>query len=503
MVIRIVEANEVLDLLKKRNSGEGGDLAGRVAEIISAVRAEGDAALCRLSLELDGCPLDAASIKVSGEEMERAMTRVDSDFLRAVRRAGDNIRAYHEKQVVNSWFDCGREGVVLGQMIRPLQRVGIYVPGGKASYPSSVLMNAVPARVAGVEEIAMVTPPGRDGEVSASTLAAAAVAGVTEIYRIGGAQAIAALAYGTGTVRPVDKITGPGNRYVTMAKRLVFGVVDIDMLAGPSEILVVADASANPAYVAADMLSQAEHDEMAAAILITPDRDLARSVAAELERQLRLLERSDIAAAALSGYGAIIITGSVEEAVELANRFAPEHLELMVRDPFTWLGGVRAAGAVFLGQYSPEPVGDYMAGPNHVLPTGGTARFFSPLGVDQFIRRTSVVYYSRDALHREAPDIMKLAAVEGLGAHGRSVEIRMSRDVREKAGPVFDKGDEVSSGRFDIIQEGDSGTEGGARQGSLQLESLQGLPGIPERAWVKSPASLPGFDHAGGREDKK
>ncbi|MCL6612248.1 MAG: histidinol dehydrogenase [Peptococcaceae bacterium] len=497
-MIRIVEADEAIDLLKKREAGEDGDLAGRVAGIIGAVRSGGDAALCRICGELDGCLLAPDRIRVSGEEIRQAREKVDSDFLRALGRAADNIRAYHQKQVVNSWIDCAREGVVLGQLVRPLRRVGIYVPGGKASYPSSVLMNAIPAAVAGVEEIAMATPPGRDGEVDPHTLAAAAEAGVTEIYRIGGAQAIAALAYGTETVRPVDKITGPGNRYVTMAKRLVFGAVDIDMLAGPSEVLVVADSSANPAYVAADLLSQAEHDEMAAVMLVTPDRELARQVGIELERQLKSLERSEIAAAALSGYGAIIITGSVEEAVELANRIAPEHLELMVRDPFSWLGRVKAAGAVFLGHYSPEPVGDYLAGPNHVLPTGGTARFFSPLGVDQFIRRTSLVYYSRDALHREAPDIVRLASVERLGAHARSVEIRMSRNLPEGGRAGFDKGDEVSSGPFDIIQKSPAGTDGDPGRGGPRPDSLSGLPAFPDRGRVVNADKLPGFGRTEG-----
>ncbi len=502
-MIRIVEAGQALELLRKRNRDESRDLAERVAGIVEAVRTGGDAALCRISRELDGFSLAVEKIRVSEEEMNQARSEVDPDFLRAVRKAVENIRAYHEKQVVHSWFDCSREGVVLGQLVRPLQRVGIYVPGGKASYPSSVLMNAIPAKVAGVEEIAMVTPPGRDGRVDRNTLAAAAEAGVTEIYRIGGAQAVAALAYGTETVRPVDKITGPGNRYVTMAKRLVFGVVDIDMLAGPSEILVVADSTANPSYVAADLLSQAEHDETAAAVLVTPDRELARSVRAELERQLKLLERSDIASAALAGYGAIVIAGSVKEAVDLANRFAPEHLELMVKDPFAWLGRVKTAGAVFLGPYSPEPVGDYLAGPNHVLPTGGTARFFSPLGVDQFIRRTSVVYYSLDALHREAPDIIKIASVEGLGAHGRSVEIRLTRNAEVNIKAGYDKGDEISTGRFDIIQEGLSGFGRNPGPDRPDLKPLPRLPGFSERGWVKNPARLPGFESTGGSGEDK
>lgn len=500
-MVRIVDADEALNILKKRGGGEDGGLADMVAGIIASVRSEGDAALCRLSTELDGYPLAAGGIKVAAEEVERARAEVDREFLQAIRTAAANIRAYHEKQLAGSWFDCAREGVVLGQLVRPLKRVGIYVPGGKASYPSSVLMNAIPAKVAGVEEIAMVTPPGRDGRVNCHTLVAAAEAGVTEIYRIGGAQAIAALAYGTGTVRPVDKITGPGNRYVTMAKRLVFGTVDIDMLAGPSEILVVADSSAPPAYVAADMLSQAEHDEMAAVMLITPDRALAQMVRAELERQIKLLDRSEIASRALSGFGLMVITGSIEEAVDLANRFAPEHLELMVSDPFSWLGRVRAAGAVFLGPYSPEPVGDYLAGPNHVLPTGGTARFFSPLGVDQFIRRTSVIYYSHKALEREARNIMKLAEVEGLDAHARSVGVRIGHKALDSLKTGYDKGDEVSSGRFDIIQKGHPGAYEG--ETVRDLKTIPGLPGFSGRDWIRGPEKIPGFERNGGGEQGK
>lgn len=426
--MRIVDANEALELFKKRIGCPDSGLEETVSSIISAVRAEGDTAVCRFTHQFDGYPLTIEKIRISSEEIERSIKNIDEEYLGVIKEARDNIRTYHEKQIVNSWFDSSRDGVLLGQLIRPLERVGIYVPGGKASYPSSVLMNAIPAMVAGVKEIVMVTPAGRDGEVNSHTLAAAAVAGVTEIYRVGGVQAVAALAYGTETIRRVDKITGPGNRYVTMAKRMVFGEVDIDMLAGPSEILVVADSSANPEHVAADLLSQAEHDEMAAVMLVTPDRLLAQSVNIQLEKQIKLLKRADIATKAVSAYGAIVITGDLEEAVELANRFAPEHLELMIEEPHSWLGRITAAGAVFLGHYSPEPVGDYMAGPNHVLPTGGTARFFSPLGVDQFIKRTSVVSYSRKALERESDSIMKLAMAEGLDAHARSVAVRMGKN---------------------------------------------------------------------------
>ncbi|MHB8157340.1 MAG: histidinol dehydrogenase, partial [Desulfocucumaceae bacterium] len=450
-MIRILDAGEALDLLGKRASQDGdANLRENVTGIIAQVKAGGDGALCRLTAQLDGCNLTPDGIKVSSDEIEVARKEVGLDFLLALREARDNIRDYHEKQKINSWFQCDREGVLLGQLVRPWERVGIYVPGGKASYPSSVLMNAIPAKVAGVAEIAMVTPPGKDGSVNKYTLAAAAEAGVSEIYRVGGAQAVAALAYGTKTIRPVEKITGPGNKYVTMAKKLVFGTVNIDMLAGPSEVLVIADSSANAAFVAADLLSQAEHDEMAAVALLTPDRSLALSVKEELEKQLKLLGRSEIAKRSISDYGFIVITESIAEAIDLSNRIAPEHLELAVEDPFSWLGRVRAAGAVFLGHYTPEPVGDYMAGPNHVLPTGGTARFFSSLGVDQFIRRTSVISYSYSALEREAGSIMKLATVEGLDAHASSVGIRMKKDLPKVSKATYDKGDHLGEGRFDI-----------------------------------------------------
>ena len=496
-MIRLLEAAEALEMLKKRGRGESRELEERVSGIIASVREEGDQALCRISRELDGYPLTPEKIRVSPGETDRARGMVDPQFLRAIRRAAGNIREYHQKQMAGSWFDCPRQGVLLGQIIGPLKRVGIYVPGGKASYPSSVLMNAIPAGVAGVEEIAMVTPPGRDGEINVHTLVAAAEAGVTEIYRIGGAQAVAALAYGTESVRPVDKITGPGNRYVTMAKRLVFGAVDIDMLAGPSEVMVVADSGASPAYIAADLLSQAEHDEMAAVVLATPDRELARAVRAELEKQLQSLSRSEIAGKALAEFGAVIITRDIGEAVDLANRFAPEHLELLVQDPLDWLGAIKTAGAVFLGPYSPEPVGDYMAGPNHVLPTGGTARFFSPLGVDQFIRRTSVVYYSRGALEKEAPDIVRLASVEGLEAHARSVQVRLERVASQPKGQDYDKGDEVLQERFDLIQEGPPDAGPGRKR--IFTDPLPGMPGISENRTAGGPVQMPGFDRERGR----
>lgn len=425
-MIRIFKAGDpALKGIISRHSAGREEAAVRVAGIIRAVRAEGDQALCRLTGEFDRVELEPAGLPVAAEEIAAAYRQVDDEFLSSLRLAAKNIEEFHRRQLVNSWFETGADGIIVGQLVQPLARAGIYVPGGKASYPSSVLMNAIPARVAGVPEIVMVTPPGRDGGINPYTLVVAAEAGVSEIYRAGGAQAVAALAYGTQTIRRVDKITGPGNLYVTLAKQQVYGAVDIDMLAGPSEVLVVADTGADPAYIAADLLSQAEHDEMAAGICITPDEQLAGAVAEELERQLASLSRSRTAARSVEDYGAVIITKSIAEAVELANDYAPEHLELMLADPFHWLGKVRAAGAVFLGPYSPEPVGDYLAGPNHVLPTGGTARFYSPLGVDAFIKRTSVISYTRPALERVAGNIIKLAEVEGLDAHANAVRIRI------------------------------------------------------------------------------
>lgn len=399
--------------------------AKAVAQIIEEIKQAGDTALCRYTAEFDGVQITREQLKVSPEEIEAAYRMVDDEFLSALSLAAENITKYHRKQLRTSWFEPEPDGTVLGQLLRPLERVGIYVPGGTATYPSSVLMNAIPAKVAGVKEIVMVTPPGARGEIPPHTLVAAAEAGVTEIYRVGGAQAVAALALGTETIKKVDKITGPGNIYVTLAKQQVYGLVDIDMLAGPSEILVVADGQADPRYVAADMLSQAEHDVMSSAILVTDHRPLAEAVRQELFRQLNELPRQEVARKSLANHGAIIVAENLEEAVALANRFAPEHLELMVAEPYQLLGKITHAGAVFLGEYSPEPVGDYLAGPNHILPTGGTARFFSPLSVDSFMKKTSVISFSRKALEKAGPSIIKLARVEGLDAHARAVEIRL------------------------------------------------------------------------------
>lgn len=398
-----------------------------VAEIVEAVRQEGEAALLRYTAQFDGVTLTSERLRVGADEIQAAYDRVEPDFLAALRQAAANIRAFHEKQKRGSWMDVAPDGTMLGMMIRPLRRVGLYVPGGKAAYPSSVLMNAIPAQVAGVPEIAMVTPPatgGREG-IDPYILVAAAEAGVTEIYRVGGAQAVAALAYGTASIPAVDKICGPGNIYVALAKRAVYGAVAIDSIAGPSEIAVLADDSADPRYVAADMLSQAEHDEMASAVLVTPSERLAREVEAELRRQVAALPRREIAEKSLAQHGGILTVDSLEEGVRVINRLAPEHLEVMVEDPLAWLGRIETAGAVFLGPYSSEPVGDYFAGPNHILPTNGTARFSSPLNVDDFLKKSSLIRYSKEALLRDASGIAALARHEGLEGHARAVEIRL------------------------------------------------------------------------------
>jgi len=403
-----------------------------VTEVVAAVRKEGDAALLRYTEKFDKVKLTPDRLRVAPAEIEAAYAQVDPEFLKALRQAAANIRAFHEKQKRSSWMDVTPDGTMLGMVIRPLRRVGLYVPGGKAAYPSSVLMNAIPAKVAGVPEIAMVTPPATGGQegINPYILVAAAEAGVTEIYRVGGAQAIAALAYGTESIAAVDKICGPGNIYVALAKRAVFGAVDIDSIAGPSEICVLADDSADPRFVAADMLSQAEHDEMASAVLVTPSEKLARAVETELKRQVALLPRREIAEKSLEQYGAILLVRDLAEGVEIVNRLAPEHLEVMTEDPLALVGGIDNAGAIFLGPYSSEPVGDYYAGPNHILPTNGTARFSSPLNVDDFLKKSSLIRYSRQALERDAAGIAVLARHEGLEAHARAVEIRLEGGMR-------------------------------------------------------------------------
>ncbi|OBZ15390.1 MULTISPECIES: histidinol dehydrogenase [Bacillales] len=398
--------------------------------IVADVKAEGDAALLRYTEQHDRVKLDAASLRVTQEEIQAAYALVDADFLTAIREAAVNVRTFHEKQMRTSWMDLQQDGTLLGQIMRPLKRVGVYVPGGKAAYPSSVLMNVIPAQVAGVPEIVMVTPPATGGTegIDPYILVAAAEAGVKEMYRVGGAQAIAALAYGTASIAPVDKICGPGNIYVALAKRAVFGAVDIDSIAGPSEIVVLADDSADPAYVAADLLSQAEHDEMASAILVTPSQQLAEAVAAEVERQLSTLPRQDIARSSIDSYGAVLLVDSLEAGIDVVNQIAPEHLEVLTVDPMRLLGYIQNAGAIFLGPYSSEPVGDYFAGPNHIIPTNGTARFSSPVNVDDFLKKSSLIYYSKEALLANGEKIMTLARHEGLEGHARAIEIRLEKE---------------------------------------------------------------------------
>jgi histidinol dehydrogenase len=401
-----------------------------VQKIVESVRKEGDEALIRYSRQFDAPELQIGQLQVTSAEMAEASRGVDRRFKQALNMAAGQIEAFHSRQRPNSWFDTPRPGTLLGQMVHPVDAAGLYVPGGKAGTTplvSSVLMGAIPAKIAGVGRIVMVTPPTRDGSVSPYLLAAAQRAGVDTVYKVGSAWAVAALAYGTPTIPKVDVIVGPGNIYVTLAKKLVAGTVQIDMIAGPSEILVLADGTADPDFVAADLLSQAEHDPMASAMLVTDSRPLARKVAAALQEQLERLPRRDIARQSLKSFGAIWVVSDMTAAIDLANRIAPEHLELIMADPFSRIGEIRHAGAVFVGPYTPEPVGDYVAGPNHVLPTAGTARFSSALSVDHFVKKTSLIHYAREAFEREAPAIMQLADVEGLGAHARSVRVRLGK----------------------------------------------------------------------------
>ncbi len=423
-MIKIVEAQ---NFSTKRDVESGTDKERQaVLDILQAVKAEGDEAVRRFTEQFDGVHLK--QMKVTEDEIFAAQKNVSAEVLQALEEAAENIRTFHEKQARQSWIQTSSTGTLLGQLIRPLKRVGIYVPGGRAAYPSSVLMNALPARVAGVQEIVMVTPPDREGNIHPGVLAAANIAGVTEIYKVGGAQAIAALTYGTDTIQPVDKIVGPGNIYVALAKREVFGLVDIDMVAGPSEIVVLADEWANPVYIAADLLSQAEHDPMASAVLVTPSHTLAKQVQEELEKQLLELPRKEIAEVSIRDFGAICVVNDLEEGIKVINQLAPEHLELMIRDPFDQVGKIENAGAIFLGEYSSEPVGDYFAGPNHVLPTNGTARFSSPLNVDDFIKKSSLISYSRTDLLKNGPKIIALAESEGLKAHARAIEVRLTKE---------------------------------------------------------------------------
>ena len=417
----------LLDELLKRSPNHYGEYADRVNAILEDVKENGDKALFAYTERFDGAKIDAESIRVTKEEIEEAYRLVDPALLEVIRKALVNIRSYHEKQKRYSWFDSKPDGTLLGQKITPLATCGVYVPGGKAVYPSSVLMNIVPAKVAGVDRIVMTTPPGKDGKVCANTLVAACEAGADEIYKAGGAQAIAALAYGTESVPKVDKIVGPGNIYVALAKKAVYGFVSIDSIAGPSEILVLADDTANPRYVAADLLSQAEHDEMASAILVTTSRELAEQVQKEIDGFLEKLSRKAILEKSLENYGYILIAEDMEEAIAAANEIASEHLEIVTRDPFQVMTKIRNAGAIFIGEYASEPLGDYFAGPNHVLPTNGTAKFFSPLSVDDFIKKSSIVYYSREALEAVHEDIETFAKAEQLTAHANSIAVRFEK----------------------------------------------------------------------------
>ncbi len=414
----------ILDKLLKRSPTSYGEFEERVADIISHVRAEGDQAVFSYTKQFDGVSIDAKNLIVTEEEIAEAYSLVDEALLQVIRKSLVNIRAFHEKQLQNSWFTSESNGVILGQKVTALENVGVYVPGGKAVYPSSVLMNVVPAKVAGVDHIYMTTPPDKDGKVYPSTLVAAHEAGVDTIYKVGGAQAIAALAFGTESIKKVDKIVGPGNIYVALAKKACYGNVSIDSIAGPSEILVLADESANPHFVAADLLSQAEHDEMASAILITTSRKLAEDVAEEIAHFLPKLSRREIIEKSLDNYGYILVADSMEDAIDAVNAIASEHLEIVTKNPFDAMTRVRNAGAVFLGEYSSEPLGDYFAGPNHVLPTNGTAKFFSALCVDDFIKKSSIISYSREALEEVHKDIETFATCEKLTAHANSIAVR-------------------------------------------------------------------------------
>ncbi len=416
------EVQKEIDLLLNRSQLEFGEVNRSVEEIITNVRDNKDKAILEYTEKFDGVKLDR--IQVTQEEIEEAYNRCDKELIEALEEAAENIRDFHQKQLINSWIDNKKPGIMLGQIYNPIEKVGIYVPGGTAPLPSTVLMNAVPAKVAGVEEIVMVTPPSKDGGVSDNILAAAKIAGVDKIYKAGGAQGIAAMAFGTETIPKVYKIVGPGNIYVAIAKRIVYGFVDIDMIAGPSEILVLADETANPEYVAADMLSQAEHDTLASSILVTTSEELAENVKKELKVQTDKLSRKDIVEESLKNFGAIIVAKDMDEAVYYTNEIAPEHLEVMVKSPFEMISSIKNAGAIFLGEYSPEPLGDYFSGTNHTLPTSSTAKFYSPLGVDDFVKKSSLIFYDRKNLEEHKDKIIAIAESEGLEAHANSVRVR-------------------------------------------------------------------------------
>ena len=417
----------LLEDLLKRSPNQYPQYESRVLEILEHVKNEKDQAVFDYTKQFDGADITANTITVTKEEITQAYDLVDVSLVEIIRKAKENIRIYHEKQKQYSWVDSKPDGTMLGQKVTALQRVGVYVPGGKAVYPSSVLMNVIPAKVAGVEEIVMVTPPGKDGKINPNTLVAANEAGVDVIYKVGGAQAIAALAYGTDSIPKVDKIVGPGNIYVALAKKAVYGHVSIDSIAGPSEILVIADETANPRYVAADLLSQAEHDELASAILVTTSETLAKEVSKQVEVFVEELSRTEIMKKSLENYGYILVADTMEEVIDIANEIASEHLEIMTANPYDVMMRVRNAGAIFIGEYSSEPLGDYFAGPNHVLPTNGTAKFFSPLGVDDFIKKSSIIAYSKEALEAIHSDIEQFAEAEKLTAHANSIKVRFEK----------------------------------------------------------------------------
>ena len=423
---------DILENLLKRSPNNYGKFEAAVADILANVKEKGDEALFSYTKEFDKVEVTPETIRVTEEEIKEAYKAVDASLLEVIRKALVNIRSYHEKQRQNSWFTSTENGTMLGQKVTPLNRVGVYVPGGKAVYPSSVLMNIVPAKVAGVPHIVMTTPPGKDGKVNPSTLVAAKEAGADEIYKVGGAQAVGALAYGTASIPKVDKIVGPGNIFVALAKKAVYGHVSIDSIAGPSEILVLADETANAHYVAADLLSQAEHDEMASAILITTSTELAQNVEKEIEGYLKVLSRKEIIEKSLENFGYILIAEDMDEAIEAANEIASEHMEIVTKNAFEVMMKVRNAGAIFIGEYSSEPLGDYFAGPNHVLPTNGTAKFFSALSVDDFIKKSSIVYYSRTALQEIHKDIIQFASSEQLTAHANSIAVRFEEEDKKE-----------------------------------------------------------------------
>lgn len=413
-----------IELLKKRSDSTAEDVSAAVGEIISKVKEQGDKAVYDYTVKFDGKA--PQRVEISADEIDDIISRCDSKYIETVKKAAKNIEDFHRRQIQQSWLTAKDNGVIMGQRVRGLSRVGLYVPGGTAAYPSSVLMNAIPAKLAGCKEIIMTTPPSKDGRPNPDIIAAAKIAGVDRIFLMGGAQAVAALAFGTDTVPKVDKIVGPGNIFVATAKKLLYGVVDIDMIAGPSEILIIADKSADPKFLAADLMSQAEHDRLASAILLTDCKDLANKVKEELSLQVDALERKDIIKDSLKNYGAVIVCSDMEQAVDFANDLAPEHLEVCCENPMEYLGRLDNAGSVFLGSYSPEPLGDYFAGPNHVLPTGGTARFFSPLSVDSFVKKSGFIYYTPQALKDDAEDIIRFARIEGLTAHANSIKVRFS-----------------------------------------------------------------------------